>query len=236
MIRSEKDFSQKQNHSQAFGIQETPRLKINFWSVVWSLVWLLLIVMFLLRIFVYQQVNVVGSSMEPNYYTNEKLLVNRQNKEFLRGQVVAAYSDQEQAKNAGFFTPYDPATKFFLKRIIGLPGESVQIVDGTVIIYSSQFPEGRVLVEPYLPASTIKKEQIIKDTYPKTKIPESSYFLLGDNRTNSHDSRNPSVGMFADYAIFGQETVRYWPIAKAEVFELPEYQYIEISQELRSKF
>lgn len=211
------------------------RYTVKLWSVFWTVAWIILILMLVLRIFVYQQVNVVGSSMEPNYFTDQRLLVNRRNKTFQRGQVVAAYSDPEVAENATPLTPYDPSTRFFLKRIIGLPGESIEVIGGSIIIYNDQFPEGRILEESYIPASTVERQDILKEYVPKTEIPLQHYYLVGDNRSNSQDSRNTGTGPFPDFSIFGQETFRYWPISEAHLFELPEYTFTEIDRDFEQK-
>lgn len=207
---------------------------VNLWSIFWAFCWLIIIILLFLRIFIYQQVNVVGESMEPNYYTNERLVVNRQNKNFYRGQVVAIYEDREIAKNANYFTPYDPKTRFYLKRIIALPGEEVEKIGGEVIIYSKDHPNGKILVENYIGDAVKKRELVLKDYYPRTKIGDNQYFVLGDNRTNSKDSRK--TGLYPNYSIFGQETFRYWPVSHFDWFDLPSYAYKDISGDEEKSF
>jgi signal peptidase I len=207
---------------------------INVWSIFWAICWIVILVLLFLRIFIYQQVNVVGQSMEPNYKNNERLVVNRKNKKFFRGQVVAIYEDKILAKNANYFTPYDPQTRFYLKRIIGLPGEEVEKIGGDIIIYSADYPEGKILVENYIDESVKRREQVLKDYYPRTKIGEGEYFVLGDNRTNSKDSRK--TGLYPNYSIFGQETFRYWPLSEFDWFELPSYAYRDITDEEKKIF
>lgn len=200
-------------------------------NIFWSIFWLVLIVMLLLKFFVYQQVTVVGASMEPNYFTGELLLVNQIDKNIERGQVVAVYEDKEVAKNADYWTRFQ--TRFFLKRVIGLPGEEVEMVGDTVIIYNSNFPSGKVLVEDYISQDVKNKEKVSNYYFPRTKITEKNYFVLGDNRINSKDSR--MIGTFPDYSIFGQETLRFWPIEKLGIFSLHKYEYLDISSDLQAR-
>jgi len=221
--------------SQINSTKQPESVVVKFWSLFWTVAWIALIILLVMRIFVFQQVNVVGSSMEPNYHTDERLVVNRRNKNFERGQVVAAYSDPAVAINATPLTPYDPSTRFFLKRIVGLPGESIEVVGGSVVIYNDQFPNGRILEEAYLDENVKLRQDILKEYVPRTQIPQGYYYLLGDNRSNSQDSRNPDVGPFPEYSIFGQETFRYWPLNKAEVFERPNYDYIELDRQFELK-
>ena len=205
----------------------------NYWSLIWTVLWILLGVLVILRIFVYQQVNVVGASMEPNYFTDQMLVVDQRNKELLRGQVVAVYEDKTIAKNATYFTRFDAKTKFFLKRVIGLPGEEVEMIGCKVIIYNNQYPNGVVISEDYISNTVCKKEEVTNYYFPRTKVENKNYFLLGDNRTNSTDSR--VRGLFPDYTIFGQEVFRYWPLNERAWFKLPDYVYSKVSPELESE-
>ena len=83
----------------------------SVWSVLVSISWVILISLLLLKSFVYQQVTVIGESMEPSYQTNQLLLVDQINKNFNRGQVVAVYEDKEVAKTADYWTRFQ--TRFF---------------------------------------------------------------------------------------------------------------------------
>jgi len=205
--------------------------KNRFWDIFWAIFWILMIVLLLLKLFVYQQVTVVGASMEPNYSTGELLIVDQINKNLQRGQVVAVYEDKDVAKTADYFTRFQ--TRFFLKRIVALPGEEIEIVGSKVIIYNKQYPEGVVLKEDYISDLNKSKEDASKYYFPRTKITDKNYFCLGDNRTNSTDSR--VKGTFPDYAIFGQETVRFWPQEKFTNFGLPKYEYQPLSEDIKTK-
>lgn len=199
-------------------------------DLIWSLVWVFAISLLVLKFAVYQQVNVIGESMEPNFSTGQMLLVNTINKNIKRGQVTAVYEDKDAGKNSNYFTRFN--TKFYLKRIIGLPNEEIEIVGSTVIIYNSENPEGFALKEDYVGSRAKLVEDQKKYYFSKTKIPSDSYFVMGDNRSNSTDSR--VRGSFPVYDIFGQETLKYWPLEKAELFQLPEYPKRPLSDSLKS--
>lgn len=210
-------------------VKSVPK-KRRYSDWVWSLVWVITLTLLVLKFAVYQQVNVIGESMEPNYYTNEMLLVNTINKNIKRGQVTAVYEDKDAGRDANYFTRFN--TKFYLKRIIGLPNEEVEVVGSTVIIYNSENPDGLVLKEDYVGDRAKLIEDQKKYYFPRTKIPSDNYFVMGDNRSNSTDSR--IRGTFPAYDIFGQETLKYWPLGKAELFHLPEYPKQPLSDTLKS--
>ena len=93
---------------------------------------------------------------------------------------------------------------FYIKRIIGLPGETVQIEDGIIYI------DGEVLEESYgkeiMNSAGIASQPI--------ELGEEEYFVLGDNRNNSRDSRDPSVGKIKEDQIIGKAFIRIWPLNK----------------------
>jgi signal peptidase I len=194
---------------------------------VWLAVWVIALTLLVLKFAVYQQVNVVGESMEPNYHTSELLLVNTVDKNINRGQVVAAFEDKELSKDADYFTRYN--ARFYLKRVIGLPNEEIEIVGSKVIIYNNSNPEGFALDESYLGAKAIAIEEQQKYYFPRSKIPSGNYFLMGDNRSNSTDSR--IRGFFPLSAIFGQETYKYYPISSFDFFKPPKYQNTPLTPE-----
>jgi len=93
----------------------------------------------------------------------------------------------------------DPGDRDLIKRVVGLPGETVEGRDGTVWI------DGHRLDEPYLAETTITGD------FGPLQIPEERVFVLGDNRTNSHDSRFPDIGPIDVDTIVGRATHRIWP-------------------------
>jgi len=205
----------------------------RLWGSFNIVFWLSLITLFVLKVVVFQQVTVVGASMEPNYFTNETLLVNQIDRNLRRGQVVAAYENKAIAKDADYFTRF--RATFLLKRVIGLPGEEIELLGSKVIIYNSQFPDGAIFNEDYVGSEVKFNEDRTGYYYPRTKIPENEYFLMGDNRANSSDSRVAKYGPFPDYSIFGQESVRFWPLQRLDFFDLPNYQPTGLTDELKNQ-
>ncbi len=124
------------------------------------------------RFFLFQPFLVSGSSMEPNFFSGEYLLIN-----VLKYKI----SDPQRGDVVVFKT--DKRGVFLIKRVIGLPGETVEIKDGKVIIYNSENPKGFVLKENYLKESFTPGEM-------KITLKKDEYFVLGDNRRYSYDSRS----------------------------------------------
>jgi signal peptidase I len=141
----------------------------------------------LLNLFVVQPTKVRGESMEPTLHTNEYLLVEKISYRFhppRRGDVVVFKYPRDEAEN-------------FIKRVIAVPGDTVEIVSGRVYI------NGQPTVEPYL-------LQLPRESMPPTIVPQGQLFVLGDNRLNSNDSR--SFGMVSLDEVLGRAWLRYWPI------------------------
>ena len=134
---------------------------------------------------------VIGTSMQPNFWDEQRLLVSK---------VVYRLHTPERGDVVIFRPPRNPDVPY-IKRIIGLPGEYVEMKDGQVLIHQ---PDGNVieLNEPYI------KEPAIRN-HVSDIIPEGEYFVLGDNRNDTNDSRN---GWMADGdAIIGKAWLSIWP-------------------------
>jgi signal peptidase I len=147
---------------------------------------LLTLVIFLAVRLAVQNFRVEGSSMEPTLHTNQYLLVNKVG--YLVGQ-------PHRGDIVVLRFPLDPR-RDFIKRIVGLPGEQVEVKGGSVYV------NGQALVEPYL-------LQRPAYTYPPTTLPSRQYFVLGDNRNNSDDSHVWNGLPRGD--IIGKAWVSYWP-------------------------
>jgi signal peptidase I len=177
-------------------------------DIIWYSVLIFIISLALVKYFLFQQVTVIGDSMQNNFATGQNLIVQQVVTKYHRGDVIALYADANTGCHVNVLDKFAP--KFLLKRIIGLPGESVEIIGSQVIIYNSENPTGLKLKEDYV--STPHK--ILEDkrgyNFPKTKISNNSYFVLGDNRPDSVDSR--ILGEFQKCAIMGKVIYRIWPL------------------------
>lgn len=140
-----------------------------------------------LRTVLVQPYRVEGPSMEASLHDTERLFINR---------LVYRFRSPERGNVVVIELPNEDIT--IIKRIIGLPGETIEIRDGTVFI------DGEPLVEPYLDQPTL-------DIYDPLVIPENHYFVMGDNRSNSRDSRSLSIGFVPESNIKGQAVIVYWP-------------------------
>lgn len=158
---------------------------------------LMTIVVFVFLItFVIQGFKVYGSCMEPNLYTGERLLGNK---------FVYRFENPSRGDIIVFRFPPDPH-KIFIKRIIGLPGETVEIREGKVYV------NGKVLDESYM-------RNVAHGDFPPQKVPKENVFVLGDNRDSSNDSR--FWGDLPIKNIQAKAWLRYWPIARTTVFNAP---------------
>lgn len=163
--------------------------------------------------FLIQPNSVLGSSMEPNFYDGEYIITDK---------ISYRIGEPQRGDIVVFRFPKDESLDY-IKRIIGLPGESVMISDNTVTIYNEEYPAGFVLDEAYLPEETVTNGGSIFPENQKTVIPYDSYFVMGDNRLRSSDSR--SWGTVPEKDLIGKVLFRYWPVNKTNIFTHVEYQY-----------
>jgi len=142
-------------------------------------------------IFLYQPVKVEGTSMMPTLQDQERVFINKfvyKLEPIARGDVIV------------FRYPRDPA-KSYIKRVAGVPGDRVRIEDGVV------FVNGRRLNEPYVP-----EQYDDSRSYPQTVVPPHCYFVLGDHRNLSNDSRD--FGPVDEDFIYGKAVFGYWPVTR----------------------
>lgn len=154
---------------------------------------------FLIIYFVGQRTYVSGSSMENTLSDGDNLIVDK---------ITYRFSDPQRFDIIVFPFRYEDHV-YYIKRIIGLPGETVQITDGDIYI------DGEILQESY-------GREVIKDSGLAAEpivLGEDEYFVLGDNRNDSTDSRDPSVGVIHRGEIIGRAWLRIWPLDKFGVLK-----------------
>jgi signal peptidase I len=144
---------------------------------------------FFLIAFVAQAFRVQGTSMEPLLLDGERIVVNK---------FVYRFQPIERGDVVVFWYPRDPSVSF-IKRVVGLPGDLVEIRSGHLLV------NGLVAPEAYLPASFRDG-----DSYPPTEVRKGYYFVLGDHRRSSNDSR--SWGEVPEKYIYGRAVFRFWPL------------------------
>ena len=157
-------------------------------------VFLIIVVFILFGVFVAQPVVVEGTSMVPQLHDGERLLVNKLI--YYKFQSVS-WGHIERGDIVVFWFPNDP-DKSYVKRVIGLPGEMVEIRSGRVYI------DGQELAESYLDTDHNKS----LPSFPSRKVEPHHYFVMGDNRDNSSDSRY--WGLVPEKYIYGKAFFRYW--------------------------
>jgi signal peptidase I len=154
----------------------------------------------LVVVFVVQPVKVEGTSMLPRLHDGERIFVNK-----------LIYYDEyrwapkvERGDIVVFWYPDDPS-KSYIKRVVGLPGEIVEMREGNVLI------NGSPLNETYLDP----KENLSTRSQAPVQVKPNYYFVMGDNRDNSFDSR--AWGLVPKKYIYGKALLRYWPLSAASV-------------------
>lgn len=159
--------------------------------------WLLYIIIivgaaYLIVTFVGQRTQVSGSSMETTLSDGDQLIVDK---------ISYRFRDPKRYDIIVFPYQYEPNT-YYIKRIIGLPGETIQIIDGYIYIAGEQLDEhygNELMNDPGIAAEPVA-------------LGEDEYFVLGDNRNNSQDSRAVNVGVIHRKDILGRAWIRIWPL------------------------
>lgn len=165
-------------------------------EIISTILYLLVVVAltFLFVRYVGQRTHVNGSSMNVTLEDGDNLIVDK---------ISYRFKDPERFDIIVFPYQYKEDT-YYIKRIIGLPGETVQVVDGMVYI------DGELLDESY-GKEVMNYAGVAIDPI---ELDEDEYFVLGDNRNNSSDSRDPSVGNIQKDQIIGKAFLRIWPLNK----------------------
>lgn len=155
------------------------------------------------RYFLIQPFVVKGASMEPNFYDSEYLIIDELTFRFRnpeRGEIVV-------------FRPPQHLDQYYIKRVIGLPGETVEVRNGMITIYNTEFPNGLTLDEPYISEVTEGRD--------RRTLGEDEYYVLGDNRDASLDSRYFGAVKIDEF--IGRVWVRGLPFDRVSTFDIPMY-------------
>jgi signal peptidase I len=180
----------------------SPRKKRASWVRELLETAILTIVIFLVVRVALQNFRVQGSSMEPNLHSGEYILVNKV--DYLlhppqRGDIIVFKA-----------VPAGESDKDFIKRVIGLPGDTVAVRNDRVFI------NHHLLVEPY-------RHNPENYSFGPATVPRHDYFVLGDNRSNSYDSSKWATPWLAQKYIVGKAWIAYWPPADLSLFQTPSF-------------
>ncbi|MEI7497814.1 MAG: signal peptidase I [Candidatus Falkowbacteria bacterium] len=184
----------------------------NFFANVLELVKIIIIaalIIFPIRWLVIQPFYVKGASMEPNFYDKEYLIID---------EISYRFNQPQRGDIVVFRYPKDPQ-EYFIKRVIGLPGEKVQLKNGDIYITAKGKTEEVKLDEPYLPVD-LKTYSLNEEP---VELGPSQYFFLGDNRNASKDSRY--FGPVDKSFVIGKVWLRGWPFDRAKVFHMQQYNF-----------
>jgi signal peptidase I len=171
--------------------------KGSFLSELFRFALITLFIVLPVRIYIAQPFIVSGSSMDPTFENGEYLIVD---------ELTYRLEDPKRGDVIIFRFPQD-TSKFFIKRIIGLPGETVSVAGAVVTIVNEESPEGFVLDESYLSHPTYSTVRVT--------LGSEEYFVLGDNRPASSDSR--IWGPLKEELIIGRALLRLLPVTRADV-------------------
>jgi len=196
---------QKQEKKPSFEPKtENDQIKSQVKDFIWETLKVIIISLAIIipvRYFIIQPFYVKGASMEPNFYDHEYLIID---------EISYRFSEPNRGDVIVFRYPYDKS-QFFIKRIIGLPSESLNISGGEITITTADGAQKFVLVEDgYLPNTFTQGGEEIK-------LAEDEYYIMGDNRDASLDSR--MFGPISKSDIVGRVWVRGWPLGRLEVFD-----------------
>ena len=153
----------------------------------------IVLIVVLIRTFIATPVIVSGSSMDPTLKNGEVLILNKLARKYTRDDIVVIDARVDGKKER------------IVKRVIGLPGETIEYKNGFLYI------NGKRTHDDF---SDITRNFTLKERTGKSKIPDGYYFVMGDNRTNSLDSRDSRIGLVKKKNIIGKPIFRIWPLNK----------------------
>lgn len=213
------------NENQEFNTVKETKSNFSLLKEVWEWFYTIviaLLVVIVIKTYIFDIVRVDGPSMNPTLIHNDRLIITKFNYAPAAGDIIildSSYSDREEylesyenatgkelnwvTKKLMYFNlPDDLKHRYYVKRIIGMPGDTINIKDGRVYV------NDKMLDEPYFDGITQITDFSV--SYPVT-VKEGHVFVMGDNRGNSTDSRSSSLGQVPMEAVIGKSQFRIWP-------------------------
>lgn len=204
--------------------EKTFNLKKEIFEWIYT-IGIALVIVLIIKGFLFDVVRVDGPSMNPTLVHNDRLIITKLGYEPQQGDIVILDSSYQHRMN--YYAALEEKTgeetnwfrklitypklpdslkrRFYVKRIIALPGQTVDIQNGKVLV------DGEILDEPYIKVETTITDPTVK--YPVT-VEEGKVFVMGDNRVNSADSRSSQLGQVPFDALLGKSQVRIFPFHK----------------------
>jgi len=180
------------NSKDNLNVEKNEKKVKSMWRELFETVVSAGIIAFIIITFIGQVTVVKGASMEDTLFNSERLICNK---------IVYRITEPKHGEIVIFKPPIDQNHNY-IKRVIAVEGDKVKIVDGTVYLNGEQLEEDYIEHRSY-------------ETMPEIIVPEDSYFVLGDNRSNSSDSR--FWGFVPEKNIIGRASVIFWPITHARM-------------------
>jgi signal peptidase I len=177
---------------------------LAFCLEIFQIAGLALAIILPVRYFLVQPFVVAGVSMQPNFQDGEYLIID---------ELTYRFREPERGEIVVFHPPSNDEKQFYIKRVIGLPGETVEVSDGKITIFNTEHPNGFVLSEGYLDDYTPGRD--------RETLGDNQYYVMGDNRDASFDSR--AFGPVTRDSFIGKVWIRGLPLEKLESFSAPVY-------------
>lgn len=169
------------------------KVKLVFLEIIETIIFVLVIVL-PVRYFVFEPFVIKGESMSPNFHNGDYLIAEK----------ISLFFEKPKRFDVVIFKAPPHEEDYYIKRIIGLPGETVEIKNGKIYIYNKQNPQGLELKENFLTTQLDPNEKI------KITLKNDEYFVLGDNRQASFDSRK--WGPLPQKNLIGKVILKVWPL------------------------
>jgi signal peptidase I len=195
--------------------QEQESMKDVIIEVV-KMFFLALIIIVPVRMFLFQPFIVRGASMEPNFSEKQYLIINefgyKNTPVNIFGKDIITVTPRKtlERNDIVVFRAPNNDKQYYIKRVVGLPGETIEVESGEVTIYNDENPNGKILEQEYLP------EGRKTNGSRKVIIADDEYYVLGDNRPASSDSR--SFGPLSKNDVIGKVLLRAWPLNDVTIF------------------